>query len=159
MKHFIFAASLLSLSLTALADPATLPPGALLQVQSFGGFAGPNGNPPQGVRVFADGRVVSFSLRPNSQPELLARLSTSRVSAIRRALKTLSEKPLQENNPEGPMCADAPDTLFQGRVGPGLGKDVTFWKISNCKDYSTMEGAGSSLKNVLEGLRELKWLQ
>lgn len=145
---FAFAIS----SLTAFAAEQTrLPSNVIAQVRTAGGFS----PVPQesGLRIFADGTVVTFNRNSNPQQVVIARLTEKKVADLRAATDHLRISRLVNLDAGRPICMDAPGTEYAfntSRAGA-----MVIARVIGCQRHADQDFSAAQLAEVLKGLQAL----
>ncbi len=147
-------------------------------VQVFGGNDGPSAAPREMPRQTVLARVASYDgmaqngqlvieILNNGQVKLvrgqlggevrislLATLSQSVLRSLKDSLKNVSDVTLVDNNPNGPMCEDAPVTSYQALKN---GKLVKLKILEGCHTLSILDPSYADHK-VIQTLEALELL-
>jgi hypothetical protein len=122
------------------------------EVRTSGGFA-PVPPLASGLRLQDNGTLIAFR---GQQQKTIARLSVEKMQSFMREISAIHPSDLRQENPDAPICADAPTTSFVV-----IKSDQTRIEIArneNCKLSFLSNGEGHLIFQVLKGLGKLDLL-
>ncbi len=159
----MFKASIVSVSVFVLAslsasaaEPTRLPNNVVAQVRVFGSF-GPAPQGAHGIRVLADGSVVSFVQAPRQQETVIARLSQSKLTELRAIADQVRISRLVDPDAELPSCMDAPSAEYA--VNTSRAGAFVIARRIGCHDLLSQDGPSMQLLDALKGLEALDRLR
>jgi hypothetical protein len=125
----------------------------IAEVATYGGFS-PQPGLRSGMRILDNGYVIQYYGQDSSY---VARLSMDKVKALKSQIDQTQASELQLEDPDAPICMDAPSTSY--KVRQSNGKTIEIALQDNCRMSYLKNGEGRFLVDVLEGLHKLSYLR
>lgn len=155
MKHqwvalSVFVSCTIGLSQAHAAPQAAV---AIAEISHFGGFS-PQPSLRSGMRILDNGYVQQYYGQDST---FIARIAPEKVKALRSQIEETQVSELQLEDPDAPICMDAPSTSF--KVRKANGKTVEIALRQNCRMSYLKNGDGRFLVDILEGLNKLSYLR